>query len=85
VGDGAGHDLVVVALLGQDDEGDWHLGAGSGTPTTAAAVTPGNASRTRSTSEAATFSPPTLSMSLARSTKRMLPAAETATRSPVQK
>ncbi len=53
--------------------------------TTAASRTPGTTAITCSISDAATFSPPTLSMSLARSPNLMKPCSSSATRSPVMK
>ena len=53
--------------------------------TTAASRTPGTTAITCSISEAATFSPPTLSMSLVRSPNLMKPFSSSVTRSPVMK
>ena len=53
--------------------------------TTAASRTPGTTAITCSISEAATFSPPTFSMSLARSPNLMKPFSSSVTRSPVMK
>ena len=53
--------------------------------TTAASRTPGTIAITCSISEAATFSPPTFSMSLARSPNLMKPFSSSVTRSPVMK
>jgi hypothetical protein len=55
-----------------------------GRATTAHSCTPGTAAITRSISDAATFSPPTFSMSLVRSPKRIEPSSSRSTRSPVR-